>query len=127
MSYTSHSSLFDSNVLLLFKRDLREQRRELAHAIDRAQKEMRALVDSAPGDVLDHSSGNASKEAIFASYSHNRRQLRKVELALERISSDEFGICAACDGAIGLKRLQAIPWANNCIECQEQSEQSRVQ
>lgn len=126
MSYTSHSSLFDSNVLLLFKSDLREQRRELARAIDRAQKEIRALVDFAPCDALDHSCGTASKEAIFASYSHKRTQLRKVELALERISAGDFGICAACDGAIGLKRLQALPWTNKCIECQEQSEQGKI-
>lgn len=125
MSYTSHSS-FDSNVLLLFKSDLREQQRELALAVDRTQKEIRALADSGLGDVVDDSRDNASKEAIFASYSKSRTQLRKVELALERISAGEFGICAACDGAIGFKRLQAIPWANNCIECQEQSEQNRV-
>ena len=125
MSYTSHSS-FDSNVLLLFRSGLREQQRELARAVDRTQKEIRALADSESGDVIDDSCGHASKEAVFASYSKNRIQLRKVELALQRISTGEFGICAACDGAIGLKRLQAIPWANNCIECQEQSEQSRV-
>ncbi len=125
MSLTSETSLA-GNVLLLFKSGLLEQQRELARAIDRAQKEIRALADSESGDVVDGSCGNASKEAMFASYSKNRTQLRKVELALERISTSEFGICAACDGAIGLKRLQAMPWANNCIECQEQSEQSRV-
>lgn len=125
MSYTTHSS-FDRNVLLLFTSGLREQHRELALAIDRTQKEIRALADSESGDVVDDSSDNASKEAIFASYSKSRTQLRKIELALERISAGEFGICAACDGAIGLKRLQAIPWTNNCIECQQESEQGRV-
>ena len=125
MSFTSHSP-FSATVFLLFKSGLLEQQRELARAIDSAQKEIRAVADSGPGDVVDDSCGNASKEAVFAGYSQNRTQLRKVELALERISTGEFGICAACDGAIGLKRLHAIPWVNNCIECQEQSEQSRV-
>jgi len=75
---------------------------------------------------MDDSSGNACKENMLASYSQNRTQLRKVELALKRISAGDFGICNACGDTIGLKRLQAIPWANNCIECQEQSEQGRV-
>ena len=110
MSLTSETSLAD-NVLLLFKNDLREQQRELAHAIDRDRKEIRALVDSRPRDVVDESCGDVSKEAVFASYSRNRTRLRTVGLALERISSGNFGICAACDGAIGLKRLQAVPWA----------------
>jgi hypothetical protein len=67
MSVTSHFPLA-GNVLLLLKSDLREQQRELMHAIDKAQKEIRALADSESGDVIDDYSGNASKEAIFASY-----------------------------------------------------------
>jgi DnaK suppressor protein len=125
MSFMSQSPLA-TNVLLLFKSDLREQQRELMHALERAQKEIRALADSGPGDVIDDSWGNACKENMLATYSQNRTLLRKVELALKRISAGDFGICAACGDTIGLNRLQAIPWANNCIECQEQSEQSRV-
>lgn len=115
-----------NNVLLLFKSDLQEQYSELTRAIDRTHKEVRALADSGPGDAIDESCGNCSKEAIFATYSQNRTQLRRVEAALERIATGNFGICAACGGAIGLKRLQALTWANNCVECQEQSEQGRV-
>lgn len=126
MSATSGSSLA-SNVLLLFDNDLREQQRELARAIEMGQKEIRALVASGPGDVIDHSSGNACKENMLASYTQKLTLLRKVELALKRISTGDFGICAACGETIGLKRLKAVPWATNCIRCQEQSEQSRVQ
>jgi DnaK suppressor protein len=115
-----------NNVLLLFKSDLQEQYSELTCAIDRAHKEIRALADFGPSDVIDESCGNYSKEAIFATYSQNRTQLRKVEAALQRIVAGDFGVCAACGGAIGLKRLQALPWTNNCLECQEQFEQERV-
>lgn len=115
-----------TNVLLLFESGLRDQQRELARAVERSRKEMRALADSGPGDVIDDSSGNACKENMLASYSHNRTLLRKVELALKRISMGDFGICTACGDTIGLKRLQALPWATNCIACQEQSELVRV-
>jgi DnaK suppressor protein len=115
-----------NNVLLLFKTDLQEQYSELTRAIDRAHKEIRAPADSGPGDFIDESCGNCSKEAILATYSQNRTQLRKVEAALEHLVMGNFGICASCGGAIGLKRLQALPWTNNCIECQEQSEQERI-
>jgi DnaK suppressor protein len=125
MSFTSQSPLA-TNVLLLFESGLRDQQRELEHVVERGQKEIRALADSGPGDVMDDSCGNACKENMLASYSQSRTLLRKVELALKRISMGDFGICAACGDTIGLKRLQAIPWANNCIECQEQSEQGRV-
>lgn len=126
MSVSSELPL-TSKVFLLFKGDLREQQSELTRAIDRIHKEIRALADSGPGDVVDESCGNSSKEAMFTAYTENRRQLRKVEAALERIATGEFGICAVCGATIGLKRLRALPWANKCIECQEQSEQGRVQ
>lgn len=125
MSFMSQSPLA-TYALLLFESGLRDQQRELIHAIERGQKEIRALADSGPGDVVDDSSGHACKENMLASYSHNRTRLRKVELALKRIPTDDFGICAACGDTIGLKRLQAVPWATNCISCQEQSEQGRI-
>jgi DnaK suppressor protein len=125
MSVTSQFPLA-GNVLLLFKSDLRDQQRELARAIEKRQKEIRALTDFGPGDVIDASSGNACKENMLASYSQIRTQLRKIERALQRISTGDFGICSVCEDPIGLKRLQAVPWATNCIACQEQSEQGRA-
>ena len=125
MSVTSESPL-RRKALLLFKNDLQEQRYELTRAMGKIQQEIRALADLLPGDVIDASSGNSCKEAVFATYSHNRNQLRRVEAALERIATGEFGICDVCGDAITLKRLQALPWANKCIECQEQSEQERI-
>jgi DnaK suppressor protein len=47
-------------------------------------------------------------------------KLRKVEAALERLSTGEFGICQACEEPIPRKRLLAIPWADLCVPCQEQ-------
>jgi multiple antibiotic resistance protein len=41
---------------------------------------------------------------------------------LERIQSGDFGSCAGCGHAISLKRLQAVPWASHCIQCQERYE-----
>jgi DnaK suppressor protein len=120
------NSLFDKHLLLQFKAGLREQQRELQHAIETASKEIRELSDPGPRDALDVSCFHSSKESMFARSSQNRRQLRLVELALERIGNGSFGTCATCGGAIGLKRLQALPWANHCIQCQEQSEQGRL-
>jgi hypothetical protein len=66
-----------NNVLLLFKSDLQEQYSELTRTIDNALKEIRALADFGPGDAIDESCGNCSKEAIFATDSQNRTQLRQ--------------------------------------------------
>jgi DnaK suppressor protein len=118
---TSNSSL-DSHVLLQFRSSLLDQQLELRQVVEKAEREVRALCDAGPADPADISCGNSFKESMFSNLSQIRRQLRLVEDALERIRIGEFGICASCDEVIGLKRLQAVPWARHCLECQQRVE-----
>ena len=113
------NSLLDTHVLQQFEAGLQQQQRELRRIIDKAEKEIRALTDAGPLDAADLSCDNSLKESMFAHISQIRRQLRLIEYALERIRNGEFGICAACEDVIGLKRLQAVPWARQCLDCQE--------
>ena len=46
-------------------------------------------------------------------------QLRDVESALDRLGSGEHGTCANCGDSISPKRLQAVPWATYCLDCQD--------
>jgi DnaK suppressor protein len=117
----------DSPVLLQCKTGLHELQNNLQQLIEKAEKEIREFADLGPLDTVDVSCFNSSKESLFADSSRNRSQLRLVQRALKRIRDGSFGVCAACEGTIGLKRLQAIPWARHCIDCQEQFEHSRRQ
>ena len=112
----------DKHLLLQFKSGLREQERELLHTIENAEKEIRDFSAPVPHDSIDLTLFTASKESLFARASQDRGRLRLIQRALERINDGSFGICAECEGAIGLKRLQALPWASHCIQCQEQTE-----
>jgi len=40
-------------------------------------------------------------------------------VALDRVRSGVFGLCASCEEPISPKRLAAVPWASCCIVCQE--------
>jgi DnaK suppressor protein len=45
--------------------------------------------------------------------------LREVEAALHRLEEGEYGICQGCGEPILEERLEAVPWASNCVRCQE--------
>lgn len=122
MNLPSHSS-FDKYVVLQFKSGLREQQRELRQFIEQAESAIRDLADSRPRDPVDAASDHFLEGSVIAQLSLNRNRLRLVEVALDRISSGTFGCCLHCGDAIGLKRLQAIPWARYCVDCQERVEQ----
>ena len=47
------------------------------------------------------------------------QKLRMVRAALDRLEDGQYGICAECGEPIPPKRLQAIPWAQYCVTCQE--------
>jgi DnaK suppressor protein len=49
---------------------------------------------------------------------------RKLDEALQRIPKGLYGICAACGKPIHKQRLEALPEADLCLECQHQSEMS---
>ena len=47
----------------------------------------------------------------------SRSELVRVDAALRRLEDDTYGACVSCGNAIARERLEAIPWAPNCIDC----------
>ena len=43
--------------------------------------------------------------------------LTQIEAAIKRIDVGTFGRCQTCGKAIAPERLEALPWALDCIEC----------
>lgn len=52
-----------------------------------------------------------------------RRQ--QIEAALAAIEAGSYGSCRHCAGPISLERLEALPEAPFCVDCQERSERER--
>jgi DnaK suppressor protein len=40
-----------------------------------------------------------------------------IESALRRIDAGGFGVCQICGKPIPLERLEALPWAQDCLDC----------
>lgn len=58
-----------------------------------------------------------------------RKLLAKIEKALRRLGLDDYGYCDTCGIEIGIRRLEARPTAELCIDCkevEEQKEKARV-
>lgn len=51
---------------------------------------------------------------------HQKHQLYEVEAALQRIEDGDYGICKVCGKEIAEERLEALPTAKNCIECEHE-------
>lgn len=76
---------------------------------------------------LPDAADQASQEEEFAlelrARDRDRKLLRKIEEALKRLKSGDYGYCDACGMEIGIRRLEARPTAELCIECKQLEEQ----
>ena len=48
----------------------------------------------------------------------NDRHLLDVEAAIQRLDDGTYGACIRCGRPIAAERLDALPWAAHCIDCQ---------
>jgi DnaK suppressor protein len=48
----------------------------------------------------------------------NEHHLAEIEAALARLDEGTYGVCVRCGRQIAPERLDALPWAAHCIECQ---------
>jgi len=73
-------------------------------------------------DPVDLAVRNYSKNVMLAVSEHESKNLTMIADAIERIEDDEYGLCKNCEDEINPKRLNAVPWAPYCINCQELQE-----
>src|ERR1700739_2054251 len=113
----------DKKRLDYYKKKLQSRREELMKTIARTQGGG-GQADGAPtGDLADKAANSYTKEFLFGMTNSDRTILSMIDAALKRIQSNEYGLCANCQEEMQQKRLEAVPWAKHCINCQEKAEQ----
>ncbi len=108
------------------RRKLEVQRQDVMEVLSRLGRETRSLDADSAQDDADRCVVSISKESLFEQSSQRRTVLRLIETALRRIKDGSFGICAACGDEIQPRRLEAVPWTQFCLRCQEQREVEAV-
>jgi DnaK suppressor protein len=88
----------------------------------RAQASNLETAGSGTLDLADQAANAYTKEFLLSLGDADRRLLRQVDSALEKIRLRTFGKCEKCEGEIAVKRLEAVPFAEYCISCQEEEE-----
>ena len=73
-------------------------------------------------DVTDQASAEVDSNFELRLKEREQKLLKKIDEALDRISSNTYGICERCGEEIPHKRLKARPVTTLCIECKTQQE-----
>jgi len=109
-----------------FRKILEQLKAELSEEIDRTVHTMQdeATVFADPND-------RASQESDMALELRNRdrerKLIKKIDEALDRLDAHDYGYCESCGVEIGIRRLEARPTADLCIECKTLQEMKERQ
>jgi len=103
--------------LAQFRKRLIEKHRQLADEVGRTALYVKDQEDDSIKDLGDQANTAYTREFFFELGNGDRRILRDVVSALQKIDDGSFG------EAIGDKRLEALPFARHCIDCQRVIEQ----
>jgi len=116
----------DKKRLDYYKKKLLARREELLRTIARTEEEGRQADDDPTVDLADKAANSYTKEFLFGMTNTDRALLNQIDVALKRIREDEYGVCMNCEEEMQQKRLEAVPWARHCINCQEKAESGQL-
>jgi len=95
---------------------IRESKAEIVQILDAGGKYNGVSDDGDLADVAIRDSLQA------ANLTRQRFKLKAIEEALRKIDDGDYGICEDCEEDIPVGRLNVMPFALRCIECQEKHE-----
>lgn len=119
---------FDKKKLAQYRKSLLKLGDSLLHDIKNMSKNPGSR-NSDSSDVSGHvlhmadiATDMYDREFNLGLASTEREVFQKIEQALKRIDDKTFGACSECEKSIPLTRLNAIPYVETCLKCQEKIE-----
>jgi len=112
----------------LKEKKMREIKKELIAQKKALLSEAVEALNKLPGQIVfpdlgDQASAEIDRSFMLRLRGRERKLLKKIEDAIDRIEQGLFGICDRCGEAIDIKRLEARPVTTMCIECKTQQEE----
>ena len=99
-----------------FRNILMKWKSELMQEVDRTVTHMKDEAANFP-DPADRATQEEEFSLELRTRDRERKLIKKIDSTMERVEQDDYGFCDACGVEIGIKRLEARPTANLCIDC----------
>ena len=104
-----------------FRTILTAWRDQLRSEVDRTVDHMKSEAANFP-DPVDRASQEEEFALELRARDRERKLIKKIEKTLRKLDQDEFGYCEQCGDEIGIKRLEARPTADLCVDCKALAE-----
>ena len=109
-----------------YRKQLLAKRETLLQLVKAARSKETEANDKIAPDLGDRALSTVIRDLSYQLTAGERDILRRVDDALDRIEATTYGICVSCEKKVQLARLDAVPWARHCIECQELQDRGEI-
>ena len=99
-----------------FRAILEAWKKSLMEEVDRTVHHMKDEAANFP-DPNDRATQETDFSLELRTRDRERKLIKKIDEALDRIIDEEYGFCESCGIEIGIRRLEARPTATLCIDC----------
>ncbi|MGH3022180.1 MAG: TraR/DksA family transcriptional regulator [Gaiellaceae bacterium] len=110
--------------LLLDERSRVSSTIEHLHESNSVSLEEETEEETYDNHLADSATATLNREIDYTLEENSENVLGAVNRALERIDEGTYGTCARCGKQIAEERLEAIPYATRCIDCQRLAERA---
>jgi RNA polymerase-binding protein DksA len=115
-----------------FRGILEEERQRVQDAISYLHEETPGSLEDETEEIASNSDNHLGdtatatldREIDYSLEENSEQVLRAIDGALRRIAEGTFGICETCGQPISEERLEAIPYATQCIDCRRKGERA---
>ena len=107
----------------VLRQQLEHQKTEMTGRLERITANLRRGYDA---DSKERAKELEDSEVVDALGNEAREELVKISAALRRMDKGDYGICVECGSEIKYGRLEAHPYADECIDCAEFDEHRRA-
>lgn len=104
-----------------FRKILEAWYAQLKNEVTRTVDHMNQETANYP-DAVDRASQEEEFALELRTRDRERKLMKKIEKTINKIDSDDFGYCEDCGEEIGIKRLEARPTADLCVNCKHLAE-----
>ena len=104
------------------RENLLARRAELTTRLEQITSDVRHEEEPLSADFAEQATERENEEVMDALGSQARQELALISAALRRIEEDEYGECIECGKPIADQRLEALPFAETCINCAAMAE-----
>lgn len=104
-----------------FTKILNKWKQDLMQEVDRTVDHMKDEAANFP-DPADRASQEEEFALELRARDRERKLIKKIDKTLQLIEDEEYGWCDSCGIEIGVKRLEARPTADMCVDCKNLAE-----